>query len=117
MIPFPSPTPLVPSLLTELVPSLLTELVPSLVSALYRPIIFFDIFKGLLEMVYAMSLDAGSGVMGLLFHAIGSKTTVFCYSITSAVIFVAFLLYIYFAQSLDVYEKLPLNSDEEDYTD
>ena len=68
-------------------------------------------------MVYAMGLDAGSGVLGLLFHAIGSKTTVFCYSITSAVIFVAFLVYIYFPQSLDVYEKLPQENDEEDYKD
>ena len=68
-------------------------------------------------MVYAIGLDAGFGVMGLLFHAIGSKTTLFCYSITSAVIFVAFMIYIYFAQSLDVYEKLPQDSDEEDYKD
>ena len=66
-------------------------------------------------MVYAIGIDAGCGVMGLLFHAIGSKTTLFCYSITSAVLFVAFLIYIYFAQSLDVYEKLPQDSDEEDY--
>ena len=68
-------------------------------------------------MVYAMGLDAGSGVLGLLFHAIRSKKTILCYSITSALIFVAFLVYIYFAQSLDVYEKLPQDSDEEDYKD
>ena len=68
-------------------------------------------------MVYAIGLDAGFGVMGLLFHAIGSKTTLFCYSITSAVILVAFLVYIYCAQSLDVYEKLPQDTDEEDYKD
>ena len=68
-------------------------------------------------MVYAIGLDAGSGVMGLLFHAIGSKTTLFCYSITSAVVLVAFLVYINFAQSLDVYEKLPQDSDEEGYKD
>ena len=68
-------------------------------------------------MVLAIGVDAGSGVMGLLFHAIGSKTTLFCYSITSAVIFVAFLVYIYFAQSLDIYDKLPQDSDEEDYKD
>ena len=68
-------------------------------------------------MVYAIGIDVGSGVMGLLFHAIGSKTTLFCCSITSAVILVAFLVYIYFAQSLDVYEKLPQDSDEEDYKD
>ena len=68
-------------------------------------------------MVYAIGLDAGFGVMGLLFHAIGSKETLFCYSITSVVIFVAFLVYIYFAQSLDVYEKLPQDTDEEVYKD
>ena len=68
-------------------------------------------------MVLAIGVDAGSGVMGLLFHAIGSKTTLFCYFITSAVIFVAFLVYIYFSQRLDVHEKLPQDSDEEDYKD
>ena len=68
-------------------------------------------------MVLAIGVDAGYGVMGLLFHAIASKTTLFCYSITSALIFVAFLVYIYFAQNLDVYEKLPQDSDEEDYKD
>ena len=68
-------------------------------------------------MVFSIGIEAGSGVIGLLFHAIGSKTTLFCYSITSAVILVGFLAYIYFAQSLDVYEKLPQDSDEEDYKD
>ena len=68
-------------------------------------------------MVYAIGLDAGFGVMGLLFHAIGPKTTLCCFSITSAVILVGFLTYIYFAQSLDVYENLPQDSDEEDYKD
>ena len=66
-------------------------------------------------MVFSIGVEAGSGVMGLLFHAIGSKTTLFCYSITSAVILVAFLIYIYFAQRLDVYENLPQDSDEEHY--
>ena len=33
--------------------------------------------------------------MGLLFHATGPKTTLFCYSIASAIILVAFLAYIY----------------------
>ena len=65
-------------------------------------------------MVYSIGIDAGSGVMGLLFHAIGSKTTLFCYSVTSAVIFVAFLAYIYFSKGLQAYEKLPENGDEED---
>ena len=68
-------------------------------------------------MVYAIGLDVGFGIMGLLFHAIGSETTVLCYSITSFVILVGFLVYIYFAQSLDVYEKPPEDSDEEYYKD
>ena len=66
-------------------------------------------------MVFSIDVEAGSGVIGLLFHAIGSKTTLFCYSITSAVILVGFLIYIYFSQSLDVYENLPQDSDEEYY--
>ena len=65
-------------------------------------------------MVFSIGIDAGSGVMGLLFHAIGSKTTLFCYSITSATILVAFLVYIYFARDLCDYENLPEESDEED---
>ena len=68
-------------------------------------------------MVYAIGLDGGFGVMGLLFHAIGPKTTLCCRSITAAVILVGFLTYIYFAESLDVYEKLPQDSDEEDFKD
>ena len=68
-------------------------------------------------MVFSIDVEAGSGVIGLLFHAIGSKTTLFCYSITSAVILAGFLVYMYFAQSLDVYEKHPQDSDEEDYKD
>ena len=65
-------------------------------------------------MVFSIGIDAGSGVMGLLFHAIGAKTTLFCYSITSSTILVAFLVYIYFAKGLRDYEKLPEDSDEED---
>ena len=65
-------------------------------------------------MVFSIGIDAGSGVMGLLFHAIGSKTTLFCYSITSATILVAFLVYICFAKSLSDYEQFPEDSDEED---
>ena len=65
-------------------------------------------------MVYSIGIDAGSGVMGLHFHAIGSKATLFCYSIASAIILVAFLAYIYFSKGLEDYEKLPENSDEED---
>ena len=64
-------------------------------------------------MVYSIRIDAGSGVMGILFHAIESKTTLFCYFITSAIILVAFLDYIYISKGLEEYEKLPENSDEE----
>ena len=68
-------------------------------------------------MVFAIGIDAGSGVMGLLFHAIGSKTTLFCYSMTSAILLVAFLAYIYFAKGLGDYEQLREESDGEDDKD
>ena len=64
-------------------------------------------------MVYSIGIDAGSGVTGLLFYAIGSKTTLFWYSISSAIILVAFLVYIYFSTSLEDYKKLPKESDGE----
>ena len=54
--------------------------------------------------------------MDLLFDdVIGSKTTLFCYSIASAVLLVCLLVYIYSAKSIDDYEKIPEeNCDGED---
>ena len=54
--------------------------------------------------------------MDLLFDdVIGSKTTLFCYSIASAVLLLCLLVYIYSAKSIDDYEKIPEeNCDGED---
>ena len=53
--------------------------------------------------------------MGLLFDVIGSKTTLFCYSIASAVLLVCLLVYIYSAKGIHDYEKIPEdNCDGED---
>ena len=65
-------------------------------------------------MVYAFGTNGGSGVMGLLFHAIGPKTTLFCYFIASTIILICLLAYIYFAKGLDDYEKLPEDKGGED---
>ena len=68
-------------------------------------------------MVFSIGVDAGSGVMGLLFDVIGSKTTLFCYSIASSALLICLLVYIYFAKGLNDYEKLPEESDGENDKD
>ena len=68
-------------------------------------------------MVFSIGTEAGSGVMGLLFDVIGSKTTLFYYSIASAFLLICLLAYIYSGKGLDDYEKLPENSDREDDKD
>ena len=64
-------------------------------------------------MVYSLGMHSGSGVMGLLFHAFGPKPTLFCYFIAS-VILICLLAYIYFAKSIDYYERIPADKDGED---
>ena len=65
-------------------------------------------------MAYALGINGGSGVMGLLYHAIEPKTTLFCYSIASAIILICLLAYIYFSKDIDDWEKLPEDKDGED---
>ena len=66
-------------------------------------------------MVYAFDTNGGSAALGLLFHAIGSNTTLFCYSIASAIgILIRLLAYFSFAKDLVDYEKLPEDKDGED---
>ena len=79
-----------------------------------RLINHFPIFLGISDMVFSFGLNGGSGIMGLLFHAIGPKTTLFCYSIASAFILICLLAYIYFAKDLDDYEKLNEDKDGEE---
>ena len=65
-------------------------------------------------MVYAFGMNFGSGVMGLLFHAIGPKTTLFCYFIASTIILICLLAYIDILPTLDDYEKRCEDKDGED---
>ena len=62
-------------------------------------------------MVYAFGMNGGSGVMALIFHAIGPKTTLFCYFIASAIIFICLLAYIDILPTHDDYEKLCEDKD------
>ena len=64
-------------------------------------------------MVYAFGTNGGWEVMGLLFSSIGPKTTLFCYSIASAIILIGLVAYIHFAKDLDDYEK---HSEDKDVT-
>ena len=57
-------------------------------------------------MIYAFGMNFGSGVMDLLFHAIGQKTTLFCYFIASTIILICLLAYIDILPTLDDYENV-----------
>ena len=74
----------------------------------------FSFELGIFDMVYALGMNGGSGVMALLFHAIGPKTTLFWYFISSAIIFICLLVYIDILPTLDDYEKLCEDKDGED---
>ena len=65
-------------------------------------------------MVYAFGMNGGSGVMALLFHSIGPKTTLFCYFIAPANILICLRAYIDIFTTLDDYEKLCEDKDGED---
>jgi predicted MFS family arabinose efflux permease len=71
------------------------------------------ISSGLQETVYSIGFDAGSTLMGVLFHALGTRLTLLLYSISTAVLLVTLLLYIRFSKYEHDYEKLAQDSDIE----
>jgi hypothetical protein len=73
----------------------------------------FPIFLGLRETVYAVAFDAGSSLMGVLFHTLGTQLTLLIYSISSAAVLVMLVLYIRFSTSLHKYEKVAQDRDVE----
>ena len=73
----------------------------------------FPILLGLRETVYAVAFDAGSSLMGVLFHTLGTQLTLLIYSISSAAVLVMLVLYIRFSTSLHKYEKVAQDSDVE----
>ncbi|CAB4024741.1 Hypothetical predicted protein [Paramuricea clavata] len=68
---------------------------------------------GLQETVFALGTESGSALLGVLFSALGIRTTLLIYSLNSGVILVILLLYIRFSKRVDDYEKLPQDTDEE----
>ena len=56
----------------------------------------------------------GSGVLGLLFHAFGPKTILFCYFVASVIVLICLLANISFAKSIEDYERFPADKDGED---
>ena len=70
-------------------------------------------FSGLVETCYAVGFDGGTSLMGILFNAFGTQTTLLIYSVTSGLILVILFLYIHFSKHVDDYEKVCQDSDEE----
>jgi predicted MFS family arabinose efflux permease len=63
--------------------------------------------------VFALGTESGSALLGVLFNALGTRTTLLIYSMNSGVILVILLLYLRFSKRSDDYEKLPQDTDEE----
>ena len=66
---------------------------------------------GIQETVYGVGFEAGSTLMGILFHALGTQLTLLVYSISSAMVLVLLLLYIRFSTSVHDYEKVAQDSE------
>ena len=62
--------------------------------------------------MFALGVHTGSTLLGVLFNALGTQTTLLIYSMNSGVILVILLLYIRFSKREDSYEKLPRDTDE-----
>jgi predicted MFS family arabinose efflux permease len=63
--------------------------------------------------VFALGTESGSALLGVLFNALGTRTTLLIYSMNSGVILVILLLYLRFSKRADDYEKLPQDTDDE----
>jgi predicted MFS family arabinose efflux permease len=63
--------------------------------------------------VFALGTETGSALLGVLFSALGTQTTLLIYSLNSGVILVILLLYIRLSKRVDDYEKLRQYTDEE----
>ena len=68
---------------------------------------------GLQETVYAVGFGVGSSLMGVLFHALGTRMTLIIYSMITAALLVSLLLYIRFLQHDHNYKKLAQDDDNE----
>jgi predicted MFS family arabinose efflux permease len=68
-------------------------------------------FLGLQETVYAVAIESGGTLMGVLFHALGTQLTLLLYSTSCAAVLVTVLFYICFAKYEDNrYQKLTQDS-------
>ena len=70
-------------------------------------------FKALADFAYAFGQVGGSAAMGMFFSLIGSRATLFYYSIATTIILVLFMGYIFCGKHLDDYEQV-CRSESED---
>jgi hypothetical protein len=74
-------------------------------------ILYIYLFPGLQETVFALGTEGGSALLGVLFSAVGTQTTLLIYSLNSGIILVILLLYIRFSKRVDGYEQLPQDTE------
>ena len=56
--------------------------------------------------------DFGATLLGILFHAIGTRNTLLIYAGMTSLVLLVFLLYIKFSENVNEYERLPSDKDE-----
>jgi predicted MFS family arabinose efflux permease len=73
----------------------------------------FLLFSGFESMFFILGVDCGATFFGLLFHAIGVRSTLTLYAGMTAIMLAIFLCYLKFSKHVNEYEKLPVDSDDD----
>ncbi|CAB4015943.1 Hypothetical predicted protein [Paramuricea clavata] len=71
------------------------------------------VILGFESMCFILGVDCGATFIGLLFHAIGVRSTLLLYAGMTAIMLAIFLCYLKFSKHVNEYEKLPVDSDDD----
>ena len=74
---------------------------------------YLFLFSGFESMFFILGVDCGATFFGLLFHAIGVRSTLILYAGMTAIMLAIFLCYLKFSKHVNEYEKLPVDSDDD----
>lgn len=62
-------------------------------------------------MVFAVGIDAGCGLMGLLFQREEAATVLFGYSMVSLLLLIVFFVYVYLLKDIGSYKRIIFSND------
>ena len=67
-------------------------------------------------MFFFLGLDGGASFYGILFHAIGTRSTLIIFASISGLMLAALLIYLRISEYAHQYEKLPSDDEDDDGT-